>query len=52
MADDIGVSPSIAVPVLGVVLLIPVTVLVANLIAAVPARSAARVPPAVALRAE
>ena len=52
VADDLGVSPSIAVPVLGVVLLIPLTVLVANAIAAVPARSAARTPPAVSLRAE
>ena len=52
VADDLGVSPSIAVPVLGVMLLIPLTVLVANLIAAVPARSAARTPPAVVLRAE
>jgi ABC-type lipoprotein release transport system permease subunit len=52
VADDLGVSPSIAVPVLGVVLVIPLTVLVANLIAAVPARSAARTPPAVVLRAE
>jgi ABC-type antimicrobial peptide transport system permease subunit len=52
VAEDLGVSPSIAVPVLGVVLLIPLTVLVANVIAAVPARSAARTPPAVTLRAE
>ena len=52
VADDLGVSPSISVPVLAVVLLIPVTVLVANLIAAIPGRNAARTPPAVALRAE
>jgi len=52
VANDIGVSPSIDVPVLGVVLLIPLTLLVANVIAAIPARSAARTPPAVALRAE
>jgi ABC-type lipoprotein release transport system permease subunit len=52
VADDIGVSPSIAVPALGLVLLVPITILVANLIAAMPARSAARTPPAVVLRAE
>lgn len=52
VAEDLGVSPSIAVPVLGVVVLVPITILVANLIAAVPARSAARTPPAVVLRAE
>jgi len=52
VADDLGVSPSIAVPVLGVALVIPLTVLLANAIAAVPAWSAARTPPATALRAE
>ena len=52
VADDLGVSPSIVVPVLGILLLIPLTLLVANAIAAVPARSAARTQPAVALRAE
>jgi len=52
VADDLGVSPSIAVPAVGVVLLVPLTVLVANAIAAFPGGSAARTPPAVTLRAE
>ena len=52
VADDLGVSPSIAIPTLAVVLVIPITVLVAIVIAAIPARSAAQTPPAVVLRAE
>lgn len=50
-ADQIGVPPSPAVP-LPVLLAIPVVLVVANLIGAAPARSAARTRPAVVLRSE
>ena len=52
VADDLGVSTSISVPVWAVAALVPVTILLANLVAAFPARSAARTSPALALRAE
>lgn len=51
-ADSLGIVPEPVVPLLGVILVVPATVLVANLLAALPARSAAAVQPALALRTE
>ncbi len=51
-ADRLGVRPEPATPVLAVVLLMPVTILFANLVAAVPARLAAATRPATVLRTE
>jgi len=51
-ADELGIVPEPVVPVLAVVLVVPATVLVANLLAALPGRSAASIQPAVALRSE
>jgi putative ABC transport system permease protein len=52
VADNVGsVSPSI-VPLAGVLLVIPITLFVANLLASGPAWAASRVRPADALRAE
>jgi ABC-type antimicrobial peptide transport system permease subunit len=51
-ADQAGVSAAATVPLLTVLLAVPVTLLLANLIAAWPGWHAARVRPAVVLRAE
>jgi ABC-type lipoprotein release transport system permease subunit len=51
-ADELGISPTAVVPVLAIAALVPMTILVANLVAFVPGRIAARLRPAVALRAE
>jgi hypothetical protein len=51
-ANDLGVVPEPVVPMALVVLVVPVTVLLANFIGAVPAWWAARTRPAVSLRAE
>jgi predicted lysophospholipase L1 biosynthesis ABC-type transport system permease subunit len=51
-ADDLGVVPAVVVPVGTTLLLAPATLLLANLIAALPGRMAARTQPALALRAE
>ena len=51
-ASAAGVAPQADVPPSLVLLAVPVTLLLANLIAAWPGWTAARVPPAVALRAE
>ena len=51
-ADGAGVAPRPDVPLSLILLAIPATLLLANLIAAWPGRTAARVRPAVALRAE
>lgn len=51
-ADRLGVPPEAATPVFAVLLLVPATVLVANLVAAVPARLAAATRPAAVLRTE
>ena len=51
-ADQLGVPPAPTIPLLVVGLAIPVTLLLANLAAALPGRSAARTRPAVVLRAE
>lgn len=50
--DQLGYVPLPIVPLLSVLLAIPVSLLLANIIAGVPARAAARTQPAVALRAE
>jgi len=48
----LGYVPLSIVPLLEVLLTIPVAIVLANVIASIPARSAARAQPAVALRAE
>jgi ABC-type antimicrobial peptide transport system permease subunit len=50
--DQLGYLPLPIVPLLSILLAIPVAVVVANLIASIPARAAARIEPAVAVRAE
>lgn len=52
VADGIGTPASPVTPVLAVVLAAPLALLAANLVAALPARAAARIRPALALRAE
>ena len=52
LAHQLGIVPDVSTPVVGVVLVGPAMVLIANLIALVPGWLAGRVPPAVALRAE
>jgi hypothetical protein len=51
-ADQLGVEPSVSVPYLALAIGVPVTIILANLIAAVPALVAARTPPASVLRSE
>ena len=51
-ADQLGVPLDPHVPLVPTLLAIPVTIVVANLIAAFPARTAGRTRPAIALRAE
>jgi len=51
-AGTLGVLPEPVVPLAPVLLAVPIAVLVANLLAAVPAFAAARMSPAVVLRAE
>jgi ABC-type lipoprotein release transport system permease subunit len=51
-AHNLGVSEAVRTPTLAVLLAVPATVLLANLIAAIPALSAARTHPAVVLRTE
>ena len=52
VADGLGVSVTASIPALGVLLTIPAVLAFVNLIAYLPARSAARIHPAVALHAE
>jgi len=52
VADDLGVATGVTAPVVGYLLLVPVALVLANLVAAIPARTAARTPPAVVLRSE
>ncbi|MGZ4139716.1 MAG: FtsX-like permease family protein [Actinomycetota bacterium] len=52
IAGSVGVIPSARVPLAPTLLLIPAALVLANLIAAVPARAAARTKPAIVLRAE
>jgi hypothetical protein len=51
-ADELGVVPQPRSPVIAVVLIVPLAVLVANLVAALPAWVAARTRPALVLRSE
>jgi predicted lysophospholipase L1 biosynthesis ABC-type transport system permease subunit len=51
-ADDLGVVPEAVVPAAPTLLIVPATLVLANLIAAIPGRMAARTRPALALRAE
>ncbi|MGH9093919.1 MAG: FtsX-like permease family protein [Acidimicrobiales bacterium] len=51
-ADSIGVSRDAAVPVLWILVAVPVTLVLANLIAAGPGWAAGRVRPATVLRSE
>jgi MacB-like periplasmic core domain/FtsX-like permease family len=51
-ADRLGVGPNPTVPILVVLLAVPATLLLANAIAALPARGAARTRPAALLRTE
>jgi hypothetical protein len=51
-ADQIGVVPEPVTPLPLILLVVPAAVLLANLVALLPARSAARIPAALALRAE
>jgi hypothetical protein len=51
-AERIGVGTDSAVPIVALAILVPFTLLVANLLAAYPARSVARMHPALALRSE
>jgi hypothetical protein len=51
VADGVG-APAAVTPVVALLLVVPVTVALANIVAAFPARSAARLRPATALRAE
>lgn len=51
-ADQLGVVPAQAVPALALGLAAPFAVLLANVVAALPARAAARMRPALVLRAE
>jgi hypothetical protein len=52
VADELGVSAALTWPVVGVVMLVVAAVLSVNLVAAFPARRAARTRPAVVLRSE
>ncbi len=52
VADELGVATTPTWPWLGVLVLVPAALLAVNLVAAVPARSAARTLPAVVLRSE
>lgn len=51
-ADQLGIVPEPVMPVLGVLVLVPATLVVANLLAALPGRSAAATRPALVLRSE
>ncbi len=52
LANELGVAASATWPVLAIVVLVPVALLLVNLIAAFPARRAARTRPSVVLRSE
>jgi predicted lysophospholipase L1 biosynthesis ABC-type transport system permease subunit len=52
LANQMGIVPDVATPALALVLAVPVTIVLANVIAVVPGWLAGRVRPAVALRAE
>ena len=50
--NQLGYVPITIIPLLGVVIAIPAVIALANLIASIPARTAARMQPAVVLRTE
>lgn len=52
VADSFGVVPAVSAPVTALALIVPISVLLANLIALMPARAAAQTQPAVVLRSE
>ena len=52
VAEHLGVAPEIVTPIPATLLVVPAVLLLVNVAAAVPARLAARTPPAVVLRAE
>jgi predicted lysophospholipase L1 biosynthesis ABC-type transport system permease subunit len=52
LAEQLGAVPEPVIPVIPLLAMVPVTLVVANLVAALPARSAARTQPASVLRAE
>jgi hypothetical protein len=51
-AGELGIVPEPTVPVLAVLLIIPLALIVANGVATLPARAAARTRPALVLRSE
>ena len=51
-AGVLGVAPDVPIPIVPLLLLVPATVIVANVVATVPARAAGRVAPSTALRTE
>jgi putative ABC transport system permease protein len=51
-ADDLGVVPAAVTPIGLTALVVPATIVLANLIATLPAQAAARTRPALVLRAE
>jgi ABC-type lipoprotein release transport system permease subunit len=51
VADGVGAPPAVT-PVLAVLVIVAAAVALANLVAVFPARAAARIRPALALRAE
>ncbi len=51
-ADDLGIVPAPVIPVIAVLVLVPAGLVVTNLIAALPGRSAAATRPALVLRSE
>jgi ABC-type antimicrobial peptide transport system permease subunit len=51
-ADALGIGPASGIPTVALLVAIPATILLANLIAAVPALLSARTHPAVVLRSE
>jgi hypothetical protein len=51
-ADQLGIVPAPAIPVIAVLLVVPATLVVANLVAALPGRIGGRIRPAAVLRTE
>jgi hypothetical protein len=51
-AESLGVVAEPAVPVVAILVAVPVSLVVANLVAAIPGRAAARTPAALVLRSE